>query len=134
MNNKKVYIIGGPNGTGKTTFVQKYLPEYAHVKNFVNADYIASGLSPFNSSVIAFKAGKMMLQLIEEYKKKKVSFGFESTLAGKNWLKLIDELKRLLNFCIFLFKMTNLRNFKNYFFLKKQWVRKNLIIQERYYQ
>ena len=94
MLNRKVYIISGPNGSGKTTFVQKYLPEYASVKNFVNADYIASGLSPFDTSIIALKAGKMMLELIHGYKNKKVSFGFETTLAGKNWIKLFTDFKK----------------------------------------
>ncbi len=93
MTNRKVYIISGPNGSGKTTFVQKYLPEYASVKNFVNADYIASGLSPFDTSIIALKAGKMMLELIHGYKDKRVSFGFETTLAGKTGLNYLLILK-----------------------------------------
>lgn len=95
MNQKKeVYIIGGPNGSGKTTFVEQFLPKYAKVRNFVNADNIASGLSPLNpDDLMDIKAGKIMLQLIEEYKEKGLPFGFETTLAGKKWSSFFDELK-----------------------------------------
>lgn len=93
-NKKEVYIIGGPNGSGKTTFVEQFLPKYAKVRNFVNADNIASGLSPLNpDDLMDIKAGKIMLQLIEEYKEKRLPFGFETTLAGKKWGSFFDELK-----------------------------------------
>lgn len=90
---KEVYIIGGPNGAGKTTFVEKYLPNYLDVKNFINADMIARGLSPFDYNAQAIKAGKLMLSLIEEYSNKGISFGFETTLAGKKWLDVFQDLK-----------------------------------------
>lgn len=90
---REVYIVGGPNGSGKTTFVKQFLPKYVNVKNFVNADDIAVGLSPFDYSAMNIKSGRLMLELIAEYKKNEESFGFETTLAGRKWLTLIDELK-----------------------------------------
>lgn len=90
---KEVYIVGGPNGAGKTTFVKQFLPNYVNVRNFVNADDIAGGLSPLDSSSMNITSGKLMLQLIDKYKKKGEPFGFESTLAGKKWMRMINELK-----------------------------------------
>jgi len=90
---KEVYIVGGPNGAGKTTFVKQFLPNYINVRNFVNADDIAGGLSPFDSSSMNITSGKLMLELIDKYKNKSESFGFESTLAGKKWMRMIMELK-----------------------------------------
>lgn len=90
---KKIYIIGGPNGAGKTTFVEHFLPKYIKVTNFVNADEINKGISPLGSTSMDIKSGKIMLELIGDYKNRKLSFGFETTLAGKKWLELINELK-----------------------------------------
>ena len=92
-NPKEVYIVGGPNGAGKTTFVRQFLPFYVNVRNFVNADDIAQGLSPFSAESMNIKSGKLMLNLIEEYKGKGMSFGFETTLAGRKWIAMIGELK-----------------------------------------
>jgi len=55
--NKRIVIIAGPNGAGKTTFAREFLPTDAELPNFVNADLIAAGLSPFAPDVTAFKAG-----------------------------------------------------------------------------
>ena len=64
-----VYIIAGPNGAGKTTFAREFLPNYADCKNFINADLIAQGVSPFAAEEIAFRAGRLMLEEIELYAK-----------------------------------------------------------------
>jgi len=90
---KNVYIIAGSNGSGKTTFAKEFLPNYAKCSNFVNADLIAMGLSPFDPMLVAIKAGKLVLQQIEELSSKTVDFGFETTLSGKTYLSLINELK-----------------------------------------
>jgi predicted ABC-type ATPase len=60
-----VYILAGPNGAGKSTFARLYLPDYAECKEFVNADLIAAGLSPFNPESLAIEAGRLMLERIE---------------------------------------------------------------------
>ena len=91
--NKNVYIIAGPNGSGKTTFASKFLPHYAMCSNFVNADLIAQGLSPFSPGSAAIKAGKLVLSQIHEFAKIGVDFSFESTLAGKRYVNLFRELK-----------------------------------------
>jgi len=62
MKSKNVYIIAGPNGSGKTTFASKFLPEYVKCPNFVNADMIAQGLAPFGPRSAAIKAGNLVLQ------------------------------------------------------------------------
>jgi len=88
-----VYIIAGPNGVGKTTFARKFLPKYANCRNFVNADLIAQGLAPFSPEAAAIRAGRLMLDEIRSLRKRGVSFGFETTLSGRGYLKLIRELK-----------------------------------------
>jgi len=60
-----VYIIAGPNGAGKTTFAPEFLPKYADCRNFINADLIAAGMSPFSPESAAIRAGRLMLEEIE---------------------------------------------------------------------
>lgn len=93
MEKKKVYIIAGPNGAGKTTFAKKFLPDYAKCPNFVNADLIASGLSPFSPKSAAIKAGKLLLEAIHDLEAKGVDFAFETTLAGKSHIRFLKHLK-----------------------------------------
>ena len=93
MKNKAIYIIAGPNGSGKTTFATMFLPEYVNCTNFVNADLIAKGLSPFEPRAAAIKAGKLVLQQIHEYARHGVDFSFETTLSGKSYAGLLTDLK-----------------------------------------
>lgn len=93
MKNKAVYIIAGPNGSGKTTFAKLFLPDYVNCLNFVNADLIAQGLAPFEPRAAAIKAGKLVLQQIHEYAERGVDFAFETTLSGKSYVSLLTELK-----------------------------------------
>jgi predicted ABC-type ATPase len=92
--NKSVYIIAGPNGSGKTTFASKFLPDYVKCPNFVNADLIALGLSPFSPRSAAIKAGKLVLGQIHEFAKLGVDFAFESTLAGRSYVNLFKKLRK----------------------------------------
>src|SRR5882672_5424546 len=89
-----VYIIAGPNGAGKTTFAREFLPNYADCKNFVNADLIAQGVSPFSPETAAFHAGRLMLEEIDFYAKRGESFGFETTLSGQTYLSSVRNLKK----------------------------------------
>lgn len=89
-----VYIIAGPNGAGKTTFAREFLPSYAHCTNFVNADLIAQGVSPFLPEAAAFRAGRLMLSEIELRAGRSEDFGFETTLSGRTHLNVIRDLSK----------------------------------------
>lgn len=84
-----LYIIGGCNGAGKTTASYTVLPEILNCKEFVNADEIARGLSPFNPTDVAIEAGRLMLKRIEELLAREESFSIETTLATRSYLNLV---------------------------------------------
>lgn len=92
MKKPKLYVIAGPNGSGKTTFAEKFLPGYVGCFEFANADLIAKGLSPFNPAKVAIKAGKLLLERIDFFSREQVDFAFETTLSGKNY---VDTFKRM---------------------------------------
>jgi predicted ABC-type ATPase len=93
MTSPRLYIIAGPNGAGKTTFAREFLPQYAGCKEFVNADLIAQGLSPFSPEAAAFRAGRLMLEQIRLLGQRRCDFAFETTLSGKTYLPLLRELQ-----------------------------------------
>ena len=86
---KNLYIISGCNGAGKTTASYTVLPEILDCKEFVNADEIARGLSPFNPDSVAIEAGRLMLKRIEELLEKDETFSIETTLATKSYINLV---------------------------------------------
>lgn len=86
-------MVAGPNGAGKTTFAAEFLPHYAKCPNFVNADLIAQGLSPFKPRAAAFRAGKLVLSRIHDFVRTGADFGFETTLSGKAYVNLFKRLK-----------------------------------------
>lgn len=88
-----LYIIAGCNGAGKTTASYTILPEVLDCKEFVNADNIAAGLSPFNPENVAFEAGRIMLTRIRELMRRGENFAFETTLSTKSYASLIREAK-----------------------------------------
>jgi predicted ABC-type ATPase len=92
---KKIIIIAGPNGAGKTTFARDFLPAEAHTLRFINADLIAAGLAPFNPETAAIKAGRLMLEEIDECVLAGESFAFETTLSGLSYLRKIKRWKQL---------------------------------------
>lgn len=91
---KKIVIIGGPNGAGKTTFAREFLPQEAGCPEFVNADLIAAGLSPFNPEAAAFRAGRVMLEEIARHAAAGRNFAFESTLSGLTYVRRIAAWRR----------------------------------------
>ena len=94
MNDKpKIVIIAGPNGAGKTTFAREFLPHEANCPDFINADLIAAGLSPFRPEAAAFRAGRLMLEEIHEKIRNNKSFAFETTLSGRTYVKLLRECR-----------------------------------------
>ena len=90
---KHLYVIAGPNGAGKTTFANKFLPDFAHCEEFINADLIARGLAPFAPATVAVKAGRLVLERIQELAHERLSFGLETTLSGRGYLAFFRRLK-----------------------------------------
>ena len=86
----KLYIIAGCNGAGKTTASFTILPEVLGCKEFINADEIAKGLSPFQPENVAMQAGRIMLARMDELLQKGETFAFETTLATKSYKKKIE--------------------------------------------
>ncbi|MFA7368850.1 MAG: zeta toxin family protein [Kiritimatiellales bacterium] len=86
------YVIAGPNGAGKTTFALRYLPEMTGCRNFINADLIADGLSPLNPAGVQIEAGKIFLREIETNVEAERDFAFETTLSGRMYVRLLDDL------------------------------------------
>lgn len=91
MAEKNLYIISGCNGAGKTTASYSVLPKLLDCKQFVNADEIAKGLSPFCPESVAIQAGKLMLQRIEELLSANETFSIETTLATKSYAGLVKR-------------------------------------------
>src|SRR6476660_5617785 len=88
------YVIAGPNGAGKTTFATEFLPDFVNCREFLNADLIAAGLSPFAPETQNMRAGRLLLERIRELSKARADFGFETTLAGRMHVKLLTDLQR----------------------------------------
>jgi predicted ABC-type ATPase len=86
-----LYLIAGCNGAGKTTASFTILPQILKVKEFVNADSIAAGLSPFDVDSVAFEAGRIMLQRIRQLMDEKVDFAFETTLSTRSYVSLLKK-------------------------------------------
>jgi predicted ABC-type ATPase len=89
----KLYIIAGCNGAGKTTASFSLLPEILDCKEFVNAHIIAAGMCPINPESVALPAGRQMLCRIRELMLEKTDFAFETTLATKRYVSLIEKAK-----------------------------------------
>ena len=89
-----LYIIAGCNGAGKTTASYTILPEILNCKEFVNADSIAAGLSPFNPESVALEAGRIMLRRIYQLIEEGVDFAFETTLSTKSYVSLVKQAQQ----------------------------------------
>ncbi len=87
----RILMIAGPNGAGKTTFAREYLPHEGGCPDFINADLIAAGLSPFDPDRVAVRAGKLMIEEIRRRVASSESFAFETTLSGRAYARMIPE-------------------------------------------
>lgn len=94
MKQKKILILAGPNGAGKSTFAREFLPNEAECPVFINADLIAAGLSPFQPELAALKAGRLMLKEMAEHTELGRSFAFETTLAGRGYVRMIRNWRK----------------------------------------
>lgn len=93
MSAPTLYIIAGCNGAGKTTASMSVLPDVLGCREFVNADEIAKGLSPFKPEEVAVESGKLMLQRINFLLGKRVTFAIETSLASRSYKNLIKRAK-----------------------------------------
>lgn len=92
---KRILMIAGPNGAGKTTFARQFLVNEADCPNFINADLIAAGLSPFRPENAAIHAGRVMLDTMKRFVAKGENFAFETTLSGLHHRKLIRNWRSI---------------------------------------
>src|SRR4051812_37580642 len=88
-----VVVVGGPNGAGKSTTAPRLLRGALAVREFVNADAIAQGLSAFRPETVAFAAGRVMLARLRALAAAGDSFAFETTLASRNFAPWLRTLK-----------------------------------------
>ena len=93
--NKTLYLFGGSNGAGKTTFAKAYLTLISPLPRFLNADEIAHGLSPLDPTRMSVSAGKLLLHEVDGCLSKGDSFGLESTLSGTSHMKLLHKAKAI---------------------------------------
>ncbi|GAA4469261.1 zeta toxin family protein [Nemorincola caseinilytica] len=90
-----LYIIAGCNGAGKTTASFTVFPDVLGCREFVNADNIAAGISPFNPESVAIEAGRIMLHRIDELLETGVDFAIETTLATRSYVGLVHRAHRM---------------------------------------
>ena len=88
-NLPNLYIIAGCNGAGKTTASYTILPEILSCKEFVNADEIAKGLSPFQPDTVSFHAGRLMIERIDLLIEQNLDFAIETTLTTLSYQSTI---------------------------------------------
>lgn len=86
-----LFVISGCNGAGKTTASYAILPDMLGCKEFVNADEIAKGLSPFQPEAVSIEAGRIMIRRMEDLIRQKQDFAIETTLATKSYVKFIKK-------------------------------------------
>jgi predicted ABC-type ATPase len=84
---KDVFVIGGPNGAGKSTSANRLLPKSLGLRDFLNADEIARGLSPFDPDRSAVAAGRLLIEGVDAFVREGKSFAFETTCAGRGHLR-----------------------------------------------
>lgn len=86
-----LYVIGGANGSGKTTTAMILLPNFLNCDEYVNADSIAQGLSPFKPESVALQAGRLMLKRLHDLATSQVDFAFETTLASRSFAPFLKQ-------------------------------------------
>jgi len=94
MSSPELFAIAGCNGAGKTTASYNILPDILDCKEFINADEIAHGLSPFNPESVAIEAGRLMLKRWDELLEQQITFAFETTLATRIYVSRLKRAKQ----------------------------------------
>lgn len=88
----RVVIFAGANGAGKSTHAEPIL-KVLGISTFVNADYIARGLSGLNTEAVNFEAGRIMLKRLHGLADEKADFAFETTLSSRTFAFFLQKLK-----------------------------------------
>jgi len=88
-----LFIIAGPNGAGKTTYARRFLPQEMRCHEFVNADLIAAGLSPFRPAGAEFEAGRIMVRRLKQLADERRDFSFETTLSSYGYVSMLEEMR-----------------------------------------
>jgi predicted ABC-type ATPase len=94
VNARDIFILGGSNGAGKTTAANVLLPEKLRIHAFLNADEIARDIAPENVESAAISAGRLMIERMRGMVHEGRSFAFETTCAGKSYLRLLKECQK----------------------------------------
>lgn len=89
-----LYIIAGPNGAGKTTFIKRFAPRELALLDFINADEIARGLSPFAPDRALLEAGRLVLRRFRQFIAEGRDFVLETTLSGRTYRRLFEQARR----------------------------------------
>ncbi len=89
----QVVVIAGPNGAGKSTSAKVLVPDTMGLYDFVNADDIARGISPYHAESVAFEAGRVMLQRIKQLWSERRDFALETTLSGKTYVRILERIR-----------------------------------------
>ena len=90
-----LYVIAGPNGAGKTTFIKRFAPRELALLDFINADEIARGLSPFAPERARIEAGRLVLTRFRQFVEDRRDFALETTLSGKTYRRLFEQTRRV---------------------------------------
>jgi predicted ABC-type ATPase len=94
VHSKKIIVIAGPNGSGKTTFAESYLKHTQESLIFLNPDLIASGISKLDFERASFQAGRILIKEIKDRIARNEDFSFESTLSGRTWIPILSQAKK----------------------------------------
>ncbi len=92
---KRIFIIAGPNGSGKTTTALSLLPNLINIDEFINADEIAKGLAPLHPESMALTASKLMIKRLRDLLAAHKNFAFETTASGTNYIKYLKEAQTI---------------------------------------
>lgn len=88
-----LWLIGGANGVGKTTFALARIAAVSGVRQFINLDLIARGLAPLDVDLARLRAGRVALGMARDLIAANESFSLESTLSGRAHFGLIAQAR-----------------------------------------
>ena len=91
MGNKELIIVGGANGSGKTTFAEEYASRHQYL--YLGADAIATELAPNAPNLVPLAAGREFMDRLTAALAGPQSLVVESTLAGRTLRHVIGSAR-----------------------------------------